>query len=653
MMITKLLNVGAFKISIEYLHSALLTLDGRVYLWGRNCNNQVTIDNNIDQSSPKLFVPNNVDDVRLLDVACTRHNTALLTTDFKFNYIGKNCDGMLELLYEGNSIRDESKLEHSSNNHNNNSNNHKKIFLLKTGNFVLYNKNFLNVSIMEYLVDEQKYLEEMLLMHSSVLKQLQRVNHDTTLFEILCRNYSELIYFNAANVDTLHSYFVNRLSSYCDIIMFKQIDEFIYFYKNYLNTLYDFNSIGGSMSLNQLIDVPPIIYKHLNVQRDKVNEEIINDILMKPFHKIKHYNNMILKLLDGDKLLNEIRSKWTYFTEDVEQKEIAAKRTNLFWANSGKVIKQLKMPKRRLIRDSHKNPIYLLNASRFSSHWFVLFNDIFVHVSGSTVTTHDLRTVWVEPQQEEEDVTNNQYQLLLKMPEDNYILYTQTPDEKMEWLHDFQVTINFILGKQINQQIPIIRSSSYTFKTRSGTLKDAKYSGRWSRAKMYGSGQMEWSDGKIYTGQFTNNQFHGFGRMKMPGRGKKIYTLRGGTLNVTFLILGTYEGQWMENLQNGFGIMKYDNGDIYKGFFKDGLPHGHGSLKQGKFMSSAAFIYIGDFVNGNKNGYGVMDDIAAGEKYLGNWVDNRKQGNGILVTTDGIYYEGTFNQDTLTVNNLY
>lgn len=98
--------------------------------------------------------------------------------------------------------------------------------------------------------------------------------------------------------------------------------------------------------------------------------------------------------------------------------------------------------------------------------------------------------------------------------------------------------------------------------------------------------------------------------------------------------------------------MKYDNGDVYKGFFKDGLPHGHGSLKQGKFMSSAAFIYIGDFVNGSKNGYGVMDDIVAGEKYLGNWVDNKKQGNGILVTSDGIYYEGTFNQDTLTVNNI-
>lgn len=37
-----------------------------------------------------------------------------------------------------------------------------------------------------------------------------------------------------------------------------------------------------------------------------------------------------------------------------------------------------------------------------------------------------------------------------------------------------------------------------------------------------------------------------------------------------------------------------------------------------------------------------------GEKYLGNWCDNKKHGNGLIVTSEGVYYEGTFNQDTLT-----
>lgn len=54
-----------------------------------------------------------------------------------------------------------------------------------------------------------------------------------------------------------------------------------------------------------------------------------------------------------------------------------------------------------------------------------------------------------------------------------------------------------------------------------------------------------------------------------------------------------------------------------------------------------------------KNGYGVMDDIVAGEKYIGIWSDNKRHGNGLIVTSDGIYYEGTFNQDVLTVRGIY
>ncbi|CAB0036755.1 unnamed protein product [Trichogramma brassicae] len=54
------------------------------------------------------------------------------------------------------------------------------------------------------------------------------------------------------------------------------------------------------------------------------------------------------------------------------------------------------------------------------------------------------------------------------------------------------------------------------------------------------------------------------------------------------------------------------NGDVYEGYFKDGLPHGHGVKKEGHFMASAASIYIGEWSCGVKQGYGVMDDIKTG-----------------------------------------
>lgn len=47
-----------------------------------------------------------------------------------------------------------------------------------------------------------------------------------------------------------------------------------------------------------------------------------------------------------------------------------------------------------------------------------------------------------------------------------------------------------------------------------------------------------------------------------------------------------------------------------------------------------------------------MDNISTGEKYLGNWCNNKKQDCGLIVTSDGIYYEGVFNQDSLTGHGI-
>jgi hypothetical protein len=51
---------------------------------------------------------------------------------------------------------------------------------------------------------------------------------------------------------------------------------------------------------------------------------------------------------------------------------------------------------------------------------------------------------------------------------------------------------------------------------------------------------------------------------------------------------------------------------VYEGHFKDGVAHGHGLQKQGHFMASVASVYIGEWANGVKQGYGVMDDIVTG-----------------------------------------
>ena len=40
----------------------------------------------------------------------------------------------------------------------------------------------------------------------------------------------------------------------------------------------------------------------------------------------------------------------------------------------------------------------------------------------------------------------------------------------------------------------------------------------------------------------------------------------------------------------------------------------------------------------------------SGQRYIGLWQDDCRHGNGIIVTLDGMYFEGQFVQNKMTVN---
>ena len=59
-------------------------------------------------------------------------------------------------------------------------------------------------------------------------------------------------------------------------------------------------------------------------------------------------------------------------------------------------------------------------------------------------------------------------------------------------------------------------------------------------------------------------------------------------------------------------LYRYGNGDLYDGYFKDGQRQGHGIYRKGRKLSSASYIYVGEWLNDKRHGYGVMDDILKG-----------------------------------------
>ncbi|XP_053978355.1 alsin [Hylaeus volcanicus] len=621
-LVAKLSNTGLRKVSCGAFHILALTLDGRVFAWGRNNHKQVTLETIAYQSAPQLFTTKLYPNERGKDIAAgTFHSLIMMHHGLYF--IGRSSKAG-EMFY----LDIETSSEYSS----------RQIF--SSGEYSccsVINEPEINIS--EDLVNDQVFLEELLIVYQHLIKPFQKKGgamQESNVYETLCRCYTELLSFSALNVVSLWDYF-NHMGEAYEVTVIANVEEYITVYKYYLNAICDVISLSGSTYIAKIIEVPQIITNlfsnklRSNETKKVTNEIIITMALQHPLRKLNRYKSMILNLIKcnnikmGVERLQEALIKWEQICEIQEKRQKEAETTKLFWESSGKLGELLRSPNRRLIRESRTHPISILNSGRFSTHWFVLLTDIFIHVTGTSHIVHPLQTLWVEILPDSETAQNA---MSVVAPEDTFILYTPTPSERNEWLHALQNAIKCSLQRVIGHVPPIVRSSSFSF-TKHSVFKDAKYTGRWLNGKPHGSGKLEWSDGRMYTGQFHKGVIHGNGKMEIPSQ-------------------GVYEGQWKDGHQNGYGTMKYNNGDFYEGYFKDGLPHGHGVKKEGHFMASVASVYIGEWAAGVKQGYGIMDDIMTGEKYLGSWSNGMKHGCGLIVTLDGIYYEGVFMQDVLT-----
>lgn len=80
----------------------------------------------------------------------------------------------------------------------------------------------------------------------------------------------------------------------------------------------------------------------------------------------------------------------------------------------------------------------------------------------------------------------------------------------------------------------------------------------------------------------------------------------------------------------------YENGDVYYGTMKNGVPNGKGEI-----IDASGYIYNGDFIDGRKQGHGNLSSADGEFLYEGSWQDNKKWGEGQLVTRS-FNYSGYF-----------
>ena len=184
----------------------------------------------------------------------------------------------------------------------------------------------------------------------------------------------------------------------------------------------------------------------------------------------------------------------------------------------------------------------------------------------------------------------------------------------------------------------------------------------------------------IYEGYIINNQFEGYGEYHSPSYnyfgnfslGKK----NGKGKLEDFVKKLEYIGDFKDNMKEGFGEEKYQDGSVYIGQFKQNMKNGTGNLfldggknygysgtfkndkisGKGKFKWNDNKQYIGEWDNDEISGYGILQE--GNIIRIGSFKHNLKEGYGSTFYTDQNFallgkWEKDFIEGYAILINLY
>ena len=176
-----------------------------------------------------------------------------------------------------------------------------------------------------------------------------------------------------------------------------------------------------------------------------------------------------------------------------------------------------------------------------------------------------------------------------------------------------------------------------------------KYSGLWSQDKKEGWGKYEFkSSGKIFQGEFINNQIDGY----VEYISKNGVTHQGYMKNQNFLnnevmtiyhpkyeLTGVMEFNTTLNKLTGVGAIKYNNGTFYEGETLESHEHGWGITK-----NTDNTVIRGFKEDNNFNSYCEII-YPNNDKYFGWFLKNKRHGVGVMIQKDGTYTLGKHTED--------
>eukprot|EP00062_Callorhinchus_milii_P008970 gi/632952277/ref/XP_007891763.1/ PREDICTED: radial spoke head 10 homolog B isoform X2 [Callorhinchus milii] len=209
-----------------------------------------------------------------------------------------------------------------------------------------------------------------------------------------------------------------------------------------------------------------------------------------------------------------------------------------------------------------------------------------------------------------------------------------------------------------------------------------KYEGDFSMNVPSGNGLYTWPDGSTYEGEVWNGIRHGNGTFRSSDQvisytGQWDQGRRHGKGTVYYNREGSswFQGEWVNNVSEGWGIRRYVSGNVYEGEWKNFKRHGDGTMRwfstneeytgqwengiQHGFGTQTWLLkrvpgsqyplrneYTGELANGLRHGRGKFF-YANGAIYDGHWELNKKHGWGKIIFKNGLIFDGEFSQDRM------
>ena len=207
----------------------------------------------------------------------------------------------------------------------------------------------------------------------------------------------------------------------------------------------------------------------------------------------------------------------------------------------------------------------------------------------------------------------NEYRQLVKL-RDQYEYNLKYHKEKLETLFIKNKVEHKAIKKEISvmeNRYPSLKDSLVTRTIMPTKLPGGTYSGSFKSVTdqyPHGYGTFWYSDGKVYSGGWKNNQYHGQGEITLSDKTNIVAEFKNkkivGKITMTFPDGRKYFGQYKNNKIEGQGTMTFSSGRKYVGQWKNDNYHGQGT------------------------------EITFNSKYIGEWKDNNYY-KGIFTMFDG------------------